>query len=361
MQPGSPGRNGANDVSKGVATLVGSRLASYRQGLSWGTVWTVAGAIAALVFTTALIRAFSGGFVADGLVESPLFPLSVATGAFAWVLIASRTGLPVSTTHSLAGAIVGAAVAAAGLRGVQWTLVFGSVVVPLALSPILAGGLAYLVHALASRRLSAAARYCVCFVERPLTWLPSVADGTAVASRAVLLPLVFVDQAQICSQAERLSGVRVTDAAHWLTSAVLSFARGLNDTPKIVALGMAAAMGAGFGAAPLYVAAAIAMGAGSLLAGRRVTRTLAERVTDVDPLEGLAASAVAAALVLAASFVALPVSTTHVAAGAIVGVGLRAGGRAVRWDTVSTMVAAWLITLPASAVVSAGVWWMGSR
>ena len=358
--------NGANDVSKGVATLVGSRLATYRQGLSWGTAWTAAGAVAALVFTTALLQTFSTGLVTGDFAESPLFPLSVATGAFAWVLFASRTGLPVSTTHSLAGAIVGTAVAAAGLQGVKWTLVLSSVAVPLALSPILAGGITYLAHTAARRRLSAAARYCVCVGERPAIPrpdmpLPELSRGVAVASRAASLPLILVDQAQACAQAEGLSGIRVTDAAHWMTSAALSFARGLNDTPKIVALAMVSAMGAGIGAAPLYVAGAAAMGAGSLIAGRLVTRTLAERVTEVDPLEGLTASAVAAALVLTASFVALPVSTTHVATGAIVGAGLGSGGRAVRWNTVSSLVAAWIITLPASAAVSAAVWWLGTR
>ena len=120
-------------------------------------------------------------------------------------------------------------------------------------------------------------------------------------------------------------------------------------------------MGAGFAAAPLYVACAVAMGAGSLIAGRRVTRTLAERVTEVEPLEGLAASGVAAALVLAASFVALPVSTTHVATCAIVGAGLGSGGHGVRWNTVSGLAAAWVITLPASAAVSAATWWLGAQ
>ncbi len=353
--------NGANDVSKGVATLVGSRLATYRQGLSWGTAWTVAGAVAALVFTTALLQTFSTGLVTGDFAESPRFPLSVATGAFAWVLFASRAGLPVSTTHSLAGAIVGTAVAAAGLQGVKWTLVLSSVALPLTLSPILAGGITYLVHTAARRRLSAAARYCVCVGERPVMPPPDLASGVAAASQAVSRPLVILDQAQACAQEEGLSGARVTDAAHWMTSAALSFARGLNDTPKIVALGMASAIGAGMGATPLYFTGAAAMGAGSLLAGRRVTRTLAERVTEIDPLEGLAASAVAAALVLTASFVGLPVSTTHVATGAIVGAALGAGGRAVRWNTVSSLVAAWIITLPASAAVSAAVWWLGTR
>jgi PiT family inorganic phosphate transporter len=358
--------NGANDVSKGVATLVGSRLATYRQGLSWGTGWTVVGAVAALVFTTALLRTFSTGLVSGEFADSPLFPLSVATGAFTWVLFASRTGLPVSTTHALAGAIVGTAVAAAGLSGVRWGLVLNAVALPLALSPLFAAGLTYLAHGAARRHLSAAAQYCVCVVQPPMAGLaggplPDSEGGSATTSWATSLPIVVVDQERACAQEQEVSGVRVTDAAHWMTSAALSFARGLNDTPKIVALAMVAATGAGFAAAPLYVACAVAMGAGSLIAGRRVTRTLAERVTEVEPLEGLAASGVAAALVLAASFVALPVSTTHVATGAIVGAGLGSGGHGVRWNTVSGVVAAWVITLPASAAVSAATWWLGTQ
>jgi PiT family inorganic phosphate transporter len=358
--------NGANDVSKGVATLVGSRLATYRQGLSWGTGWTVVGSVAALVFTTALLRTFSTGLVSGDVAESPLFPLSVAAGAFTWVLFASRTGLPVSTTHALAGAIVGTGVAAAGLSGVRWALVLNTVALPLAVSPLLAAGLTYLAHGAARRHLSAAAQYCVCVVQRPATnlvsgSLPDPAAGAATTSGATTLRLVVIDQQRACEQEQAVSGVRVTDAAHWMTSAALSFARGLNDTPKIVALAMVAAMGAGLGATPLYVACAVAMGAGSLVAGRRVTRTLAEGVTEVAPLEGLAASGVAAALVLAASFVALPVSTTHVATGAIVGAGLGSGGHGVRWQTVSGLVAAWIITLPVSAAVSAAAWWVGTR
>ena len=358
--------NGANDVSKGVATLVGSRLATYRQGLSWGTGWTVAGSVAALVFTTALLRTFSTGLVTGDVAESSLFPLCVATGAFTWVLFASRTGLPVSTTHALAGAIVGTGVAAAGLSGVRWVLVLTSVALPLAVSPVLAAGLTYLAHAAVRRHLSTAAQYCVCVVQRPLTalgngLLPDHASSGASTSLAASLPLVVMDEEPACAQEREVSGVRVTDAAHWMTSAALSFARGLNDTPKIVALAMVAAMGAGLGAAPLYVACAVAMSAGSLVAGRRVTHTLAEGVTEVTPLEGLAASGVAAALVLAASFVALPVSTTHVATGAIVGAGMGSGAQGVRWQTVSGFVAAWVITLPVSAAVSAAAWWVGTR
>ena len=144
--------NGANDVSKGVATLVRSRVATYRQGLSWRTGWTVVGSVAALVFTTALLRTFSTGLVTGDVAESPLFPLCVATGAFTWVVFASRTGLPVSTTHALAGAIGGTGVAAAGLSGVRWTLVLNTVALPLAVSPLLAAGVTCVDDACGHRR-----------------------------------------------------------------------------------------------------------------------------------------------------------------------------------------------------------------
>lgn len=346
--------NGANDVSKGVATLVGSRLATYAQALRWGTLWTVAGAVTALMLTTTMVKTFSTGLVGSvGL--SPAFPLAVASGAFVWVLIASRTGLPVSTTHSLTGAIVGAALAAGDVDGIRWALALKSVAVPLAFSPLAAAVMAYGLHAAVSQRLTAASRYCICRRERPLLMRDPQPGGVAAAP-LIVLPLVLVDEERVCAAGGTLeAGFHLTDAAHWMTSAALSFARGLNDAPKIVALGVAAAGGIGLGAPSLFILGALVMGAGSLISGRSVTRTLAERVADIDPLEGLAASAVAAGLVLAASVIALPVSTTHVASGAIVGVGLRCGSRAVRWTTVRSMVAAWLITVPASGIAAAVV------
>jgi PiT family inorganic phosphate transporter len=345
--------NGANDVSKGVATLAGSRLATYRQALQWGTVWTVAGTLIALMVSATMLKTFSTGLVSGSVGLAPTFPLAVAIGAFMWVLIATRTGLPVSTTHSLTGAIVGAAVMGGGATGVQWMLVLKAVALPLAFSPMVAALLAYTLHAVVSRRLVEASRYCICSRNRSLV-MPDAPAGGVIAARQIMLPVLVVDETRACADGETLeAGVRVTDAAHWLSSATLSFARGLNDTPKIVALVLAAAAVVGMAAPSTYVTCALVMGLGSVLAGRRVTRTLAERVTDIDPLEGLAATAVAASLVLAASAVALPVSTTHVASGAIVGVGLRSGSRAVQWTTVRAMVVAWLITVPVSAAGAA--------
>lgn len=350
--------NGANDVSKGVSTLVGSGLASYRRALAWGTCWTVLGASVAVAASMGLASTFSTGLLV-GAIEPERFPLAVTAGAFGWVIVASRTGLPVSTTHALTGAIVGAALAAGGAHAVQWSLLLGAVALPLAVSPIVSGALAYALHLATAVPLARAARYCVCLENRPLALEPVPGAG---ASRLVAAPVTTVGIAvgsdARCEDAWIASRVRLTDAAHWASSAALSFARGLNDSPKIVALALSATAAAGIGAVWLFLAGAAAMGLGSYLYGRRVTTTLAERVTDIDPLEGLSASAVASALVLLASLAALPVSTTHVATGAIVGAGLRDGARAIEWRTVAEVVAAWLITLPVAALVAAGVWWI---
>jgi inorganic phosphate transporter, PiT family len=160
--------NGANDVSKGVGTLVGSRLATYGRALGWGALWTAAGATAALSLSGSMLKMFSTGLVARSIAQVPAFPLAVATGAFVWVLIASRTGLPVSTTHSLTGAILGAAVVLDGTGRVRWMPALKTVAVPLAFSPLVAALVAYGLHAVLSRRLAAASRYCLCAQRRAL-------------------------------------------------------------------------------------------------------------------------------------------------------------------------------------------------
>ena len=353
--------NGANDVSKGVGTLVGSGLTTYRRGLTWGTLWTVAGALVAIVVSVRLVRTFSTGLLITPPADADVFPLAVAAGAFGWVIFASRVGLPVSTTHAMTGAIVGTALASAGVTGVRWPLLVTSVALPLGLSPLVAGLVAYLLHLVSAGPLSRASRYCLCVKTRPTSLVPASASVTMLSASqssvaVVSTPTVVVGEVVNCEGATVSTRVGLTDAAHWGTSAALSFARGLNDNPKIVALGLGAAATLGLDSLWIFVAGAGAMGLGSYLYGRRVTNTLAERVTEIDPLEGLSASAVASSLVLLASFIALPVSTTHVSTGAIVGSGLRSGPRTIRWRTVSSLMAAWIITLPVAGLLAAGAW-----
>ena len=150
--------------------------------------------------------------------------------------------------------------------------------------------------------------------------------------------------------------MRVADGLHWLSSALTSFTRGLNDVPKIVALGIGASSLFGIAGWPLFATTALAMGAGGVIGGFRVTRTLARRVTVLSPAEGFSANLVTTLLVGLASICALPVSTTHVSSAAIIGVGMSQGGRKLQWGTVGTLLSAWLVTLPATALMSAAAY-----
>lgn len=348
--------NGSNDVSKGVSTLVGSGLATYRRGLMWGTVWTAAGALVAAVVSAGLVNAFSTGLLTSAPADPNRFFLAVAVGAFGWVILASRTGLPVSTTHAIAGAILGAAIAGGGRAAVAWSPLATTVALPLALSPIVAGVCAYLLAAIGARPLTRASRYCVCLGESAgLSQIRVTGDGSAALVSGQPSP-VRVDETSRCGAEAIGSQMSVTDVAHWATSAALSFARGMNDNPKIVALGISAAAATGLSLAGLFLAGGAAMSLGSYMYGRRVTNTLAEKVTEIDRLEGLSASAIASALVVLASFAALPVSTTHVSTGAIVGAGLRDGVTAIRWRMMANLVFAWLVTLPVAALFAVVAW-----
>jgi PiT family inorganic phosphate transporter len=148
---------------------------------------------------------------------------------------------------------------------------------------------------------------------------------------------------------------------HWGAAAALSFARGVNDNAKIAALGALAFTSLGGGVIWAFLVAGLAMTAGSYLAGLRVSRTLAECVVHMDADSGLAGALVSAGLVLAASFYVLPVSTTHVATGAIVGAGLRQGNGAVEWRAVGGLISAWVVTLPIAAAFGAAAVWALQR
>ncbi|MBI2072235.1 MAG: inorganic phosphate transporter [Gemmatimonadetes bacterium] len=337
--------NGANDVSKGIATLVGSGVTNYRQAVQWGAVWTVAGGMAAAVASRGLVAVFSGKGLLAADPAGPFFLTAVAIGAIGWLAVAIRTGMPVSTTHALVGGLVGAGIAAQGVGGVQWAAVATKTAIPLAVSPLIALGLvigSYPAIGFAFRRFN---RYCVC-VERAEPVV--LAGGSAAALTAG--PAVRVIAGADCSTSV-VARVNAMDSMHWLTSGATSFFRGMNDTPKILALGVVAAAGSGLAVEWLFALVALAMGVGSYLAGRRVTDTLAGKVTTIGHDDGFTANLVTSALVGVSSFYALPVSTTHVSTGAITGVGTRQG--TVRWRMVRDLALAWVVTLPATGMLAA--------
>lgn len=301
--------NGANDNFKGVAALYGSGIASYRKALAWATVTTGAGSVAGLFLAAELLRKFSGkGLVPDALTASPAFLLAVALGAGSTVLLATRLGFPVSTTHAITGALVGAGLTAAPDE-VNFARLWEGFAKPLLLSPLVAVGTGALLF---------------------------------VILRAVQL-----------APAHR---TKPLDGLHFLSSGAVSFARGLNDTPKIAALLLvASAVEIRWGLGLVGVAMAV----GGLMKAHRVAMTMSRKITGMNPGEGLAANLATAVLVTSASFHGLPVSTTHVSVGALVGIGTVT--RQAHWKAVGQIVLSWIVTLPCGAALAAGVYLLAQR
>ncbi len=337
--------NGANDVSKGIGTLVGAGLSSYRRAILWGTLCTVAGALTAAAMSQALVATFSGKGILAHPSTSPSFLLAIACGAIGWLIIATRTALPVSTTHSLVGAFVGAAIIHSGSGAILWGALAAKVALPLAASPLMSLALVLVIVPALKPLLARFDTPCVCVESGAALVTP---EGITLHQS---VSVVTLGGAKSCEKAA--ARVDVIDAMHWISSGATSFFRGLNDTPKMLAIGAGAAAAFGLARLPLYVAVALAMGAGSLIAGVRVTRTLAEKVSRISPTDGFAANLVTATLVGLASRFALPVSTTHVSTGAIVGAGVSRGRRNVRWSMVGELALAWIVTLPVSAIFAA--------
>jgi PiT family inorganic phosphate transporter len=338
--------NGANDVSKGIATLVGSGVTDFRRAVLWGSVWTIAGGVLAGLVASGMVATFSGQALLVSAPTGESFPVAVACGAIGWLVVATLTGLPVSTTHALLGGLCGVGIAAQGTSGVLWGAVGWKAALPLAVSPFLSLVLMAVLLPLIRLGYRRFERYCVCLERQELSL--AVPEGGAVTSASRVLTVI----AGADCPPQVVSRVNLLDSLHWLSSGLTGLFRGLNDTPKILALGVAAAAATGLSQPSLYVLIALSMGAGSYLAGARVTGTLAAKVTRMTPGEGFAANLVTSCLVASASGFSLPVSTTHVSTSAIVGLGLH--NRYVCWRTVSDMLLAWLITVP----VAGGIGWV---
>jgi len=350
--------NGTNDVSKAIATLVGSRITNYRSAILWGTLWTVLGACASGLVASAMVKTFSSGLIAPGRATPPALAVAVLTGAMSWVLIATQTGLPVSTTHALTGAIVGGGLAAFAGDALIWSAIAKKIALPLFLSPPLALALSFLFHP--ALRM-AAARWdgaCLCLLPASRALVTIDAKGmtrTLFQTTGLGQPVVAVPSH--CDRAG-LRGITIgLDSIHWISSGLASFARGVNDAPKIAAMVLLGSVGAAWPSAQFqvgtFVAVALAMGLGSYLGGLRVTEVLAEKVTTMDHAEGLSANLTTSSLVLVSATMGLPVSTTHVSSSAIIGIGLLKGVTSVQWRTVRDMVLAWIVTLPAAGILAA--------
>ena len=356
--------NGANDAGKPVATLAGSRATSYRGALLWGTLATVAGALASSVVAVGLARTFASGFLFDAAGGGGREATAAAIAAAVWVCLATWRGRPVSTTHAIAGALIGAGIASGGAAMVKWAALVPKVFIPLALSPLAAAALGAALHPLVERGMRRWRGACLCVgvaQGRLATEMALNASGPSFLV-APSLPTARVGSDPEECRSPRTMAITVRPVhLHWLSAGLTSFARGLNDAPKIAALSLPLMVAGGAWKGASFVIVAIAMGLGSILGGARIARTLGEKIARLEHHEALGANLATSILVLAASPLGLPVSTTHVATGAITGAGLSTGARGVSWGVLRDIVIAWMVTLPVSALLGAAAMRMLGR
>ena len=332
--------NGANDNFKGFATVWGSATLDYRRALIIATIAAIAGSIASVLLANGLIKQFSGmGLVPDEVIALPAFSLAVAAGAAATVMTATRVGLPISTTHALVGGLVGAGLAI-GAGDVNIGKLGTAFFLPLLLSPVISATLGFLAYKALPKYK--AETDCVCVVEAQ-----PAANGAALASTIAMPEVVIGSEANCPVHDQAIARTTVSgvlDKAHIMSAATICFARSVNDTPKLAALMLAVNLG-GPNISLLAIAGAMALG--GLLLSRRVAETMSQKITPLDPQQGVPANFITAMLVLAASKFGLPVSTTHVAVGAISGVGAAHG--TLDTSVLRNILLSWVGTLPMAA------------
>jgi PiT family inorganic phosphate transporter len=383
---------GANDVANAMGTSVGSRALSLRQAVVIAAIFEFLGAVLAGGQVTATIRK---GIIDPGLLagnpELLVFGmLASLLAAGVWLMVASTFGWPVSTTHSIVGAIVGFAIAGIGFDAVQWGKV-ASIVASWLVSPLLAGTLAFALFRSVQRLIfdagdpfRAAKRYVpmyiflVGFIISLVTVLKglkhvgldlSLSQSYGLAAVAGLLAMavgaILVGRIHAQADADRdfhfTNVERVFAVLMVFTACAMAFAHGSNDVANaigpvaaIVAVVQSGGEVAQNSALPLWVLVVGAVGIITGLAtyGYRVMAVVGERITELTPSRGFAATLAAAATVVVASGTGLPISTTHTLVGAVLGVGMARGIAAINMRVARKIFMSWIVTLPAGAILS---------
>jgi PiT family inorganic phosphate transporter len=299
--------NGFHDTANAVATSISTRAMAPRVAVSMAAVLNFVGAFLSL----AVAATIASGIV-DSAVVTPEIVFAGLIGAIAWNLLTWYFGLPSSSSHALIGGVVGAAFAAEGANAVLGDGLIEKVMIPALVAPVLAmltAGLAILVI------------YRIVGRQRPST----------------------------VSRGFRLGQI--------VSSSLFSLAHGTNDAQKtmgIIALALVANGNLAPGSDPptwVIVSAATAIALGTYVGGWRIIRTMGSRIIKMDPAQGFAAETAGSAVILSASHVGFPLSTTHVISGGIMGAGAAKRLSAVRWGVAGNIVVAWVLTVPAAAIV----------
>ncbi len=372
---------GANDVANGMASAVGAKAITLRQAVIIGGLLDFAGAafIGSHVTTTIRKNILDPNLIADPRVMMLGLLAALLAAAF-WVFFATWSQFPVSTTHSIVGALIGFGIIAGGFKAVKWGVVI-AIVLSWIISPILAGLLAYLIFIFIRRKLLRNPRPFI----TALRWSPVFAGATIFVVMCSLLmktPMGKCFGLTMESSLIMASGTSVllgVIARNWLaatvrdiegggveeifrrfqvfTSCYVALAHGANDVAN--AIGPVAGIYAIYvshsvtQAAPvpswLLVVGGLFIAIGVFTWGYRVIETVGSKITTLTNTRGFAVDFGTATSVLAASKLGLPVSTTHAAVGAVIGVGMAGGLAAIDFKTVWKIMIYWVITLPLAA------------
>jgi len=307
--------NGFHDSANAIAALVATRAATPARAVLLAGCFEVIGP---LVVGTAVADTVGGIVVVPAAEVLPVVGAAL-TGALAWNLLTWWRGIPSSSSHALIGGLVGAALLQAGGGAVHWGGVRGAhptgvvgVLIALAVSPLLGLGLAFIAGRGARRALRRARRSVEGVVRR----------------------------------------------GEWITAATLAFSHGANDAQKgmgVITLLLLSTGHLGSFTVPLWVKLATAAGltCGVTLGGWRIVRTVGRGIYRIRPLDGLVSQGSGAVIILGAAALGGPVSTTHVVASSVMGLGAGQRWRHVRWAVVREIAVAWLTTLPVSAALAA--------
>jgi PiT family inorganic phosphate transporter len=382
---------GANDVANAMATSVGSKALTIKQAILVAAVFEFAGAVLAGGAVTGTIRK---GIVDPGLLaDTPELlvygMLASLLAAGTWLLIASRNGWPVSTTHSIVGAIVGFAAVGIGVDAVQWGQV-GTIVLSWVVSPLTAGIIALCIYMSVQKLilqhsdpLERAKRYVpvymffAAFTITLVTILKGLSHvGLDLSIRssyllAFIIALViamvgahFIRQIRADPKAEKrqhfVTVERVFGVLMVVTACGMAFAHGSNDVanaigPLAAVIGIAqSGLVTSQSSLPLWV---LVLGGGGIVVGlatfgRHVIATVGERITQLTPSRGFAAELAAATTIVIASGTGIPISTTHTLVGAVLGVGVARGIEAIDLRVVGRIFVSWVVTIPAGALLA---------
>ncbi|MEL6950543.1 MAG: inorganic phosphate transporter [Pseudomonadota bacterium] len=382
---------GANDVANAMATSVGSKALTIKQAILVAAVFEFLGAVLAGGAVTSTIR--KGIVQTDLLADSPELliygMLAALLAAGTWLLIASRKGWPVSTTHSIVGAIVGFAAVGIGIEAVQWGKV-GGIVASWIVSPLTAGVIAFLIYnsviaLILSKEnpLERAHRYVpvYIFLAAFTITLVTILKGlkhvgleisvrnsyllaTAIAAGIAVVGAFVIRRIKADPKAEKdqhfVTVERVFGVLMIITACGMAFAHGSNDVANAIGPLAAVISVAQSGlvsaqsATPVWVlllgGVGIVVGLATL--GKHVIATVGERITQLTPSRGFAAELAAASTIVIASGTGMPVSTTHTLVGAVLGVGMARGIEAIDLRVVGRIFVSWIVTIPAGAILA---------